>query len=103
MRVDDGAVALEDLVEAVRLQLTPLDRRAVEAHHPRHILPGLRIGRDAAVRRHCPLAGVVGRDGEAQIVAEPHHETAQVTAAPVYVLPWVEVVPDAEHRGSLRR
>src|SRR2546422_8113529 len=56
----------------------------------------------AAVRRHRPLAGVVGRYREAQIVPEALDEGAQVADARVDVLARVEGVPDAEHRGRLR-
>src|SRR3989441_5051937 len=80
VRVDDRAVALDDLLNAAPLQL-PRDRRAVEAQHPRHVLPGLGIWRDTAERHHRLLAGVVRRDGERQIVAEPLPEAAQMAGA----------------------
>src|SRR5438132_1483865 len=101
VRVDDGAVALGDPINA-RRQLDQPARRAVEAEHLRHVLARLRIRRDAAVRRHRPLAGVVGRYPEAQIVPEALDEGAQVADARVDVLARVEGVPDAEHRGRLR-
>src|SRR5437867_6273205 len=101
VRVDDRAVALDDLLNAAPLQL-PRDRRAVETQHPRHVLPGLGIWRDTAECHHRLLAGVVRRDGERQIVAEPLYEAAQMAGTRVDVLARVEGVPHAEDRGGLR-
>src|SRR2546426_10804327 len=81
IRVDDRAVALDDLLNAAPLQL-PRDRRAVEAQHPRDVFPGLGIWRDTAGRHPPLLARVVRRGGERQILAGTPHEAAPMAGAP---------------------
>jgi hypothetical protein len=77
-------------------------RRAIEAQYSHHIFPSLRIRRNAAVRDDRLFAGVVRGDREAQVVAEPLDEPAEMADARVDVLPWIERVPNAEGRGGLR-
>src|SRR5437867_7024028 len=101
VRVDNVAVALDDLPNTAALQL-PRDRRAVEAQHPRNVLTGLGIWRDAAERPHRLLVRIVRGDGEGQIVAEPLPEGAPMAGARAEVLARVEGVPHAEDRGGLR-
>src|SRR2546428_10030115 len=81
VRVDDRAVALDDLLNAAPLQL-PRDRRAVEAQHPRDIFPGLGIWRDTPERPHPLLPRGVRPDGGRPIVAGPPPEAAPLEGAP---------------------
>src|SRR3989442_10922066 len=60
VRVDDGAVALGDPINA-RWQLDQLDRRPVEAEHLRHVLARLRIRRRPPGRRPPPPPPAVWR------------------------------------------
>src|SRR5439155_2883090 len=77
VRVDNVAVALDELLNTAALQL-PRERHAVEVQHPRHVLPGLGIWRDAGESHHRLLAGNVRSDREGPIVAEPTHGDLQM-------------------------
>src|SRR4029077_15876967 len=102
VRVDDGAVGRYFMVDTAHRRLVAVARRAIEAQYSHHIFPGLRKRRNAAVRDDRLFAGVVRGDREAQVVAEPLDEPAEMADARVDVLPWIEHVPNAEGRGGLR-